>query len=220
MTSLGDPANLTGQAVTYRSGRARVAEVLAERAPLGNVLELACGTGRLFELYAPHADSALLLDASPASIALAQRRVATVAEAPPTELVVDDIFSWDPQGHRFDTVVFTAWLHHVPRSRFDGFWALLDSALAPGGTVVFDYPDATLPPPGRVEVPPEPSEGYTMYAPVDGISIRDHFGRRWRVVHLAWRPAELAVRLARLGFRMEDLGPGLWGNVRWAAATR
>lgn len=183
------------------------------------MLEIACGTGRLYELYAPHAGRVVLLDASPASIALAQPRVAAL-DTPPTELEVDDVFAWESRGRRFDTVIFTAWLHHVPHSRFEQFWALVDSVLQPGGSVIFDFPDSTVPAPGRTELPDQPSEGYTLYAPIDGVSIRDHFGTRWRVVHLTWDPADLAERLAAVGFHMEDLGPGLFGNVRWAAAHR
>ena len=52
-------------AVAYRAGRQIIARAFTERAPLGRVLEIAAGTGRLVELYAPHADSVVLLDSSP-----------------------------------------------------------------------------------------------------------------------------------------------------------
>lgn len=31
------------------------------------------------------------------------------------------------------------------------------------------------------------------HVPHDGISVRDHFGRRWRVVHNLWHPRRLDV---------------------------
>ena len=61
---------------------------------------------------------------------------------------------------------------------------------------------------------------YEFYAPVDGISTRDHFGRRWRVVHNLWDPEDLSDRLDGLGWTMNLLGTGLFGNIVWAEAHR
>lgn len=209
---LVDEDNDDPVAVRYRSGRALIADVL--RPPIGRVLEIAAGTGRLAELYVDRAVSTVLLDASPESLALAASRVPRGR----VDLVGDDAFTWDAGGRTFDTIIFSAWLHHVPHSRFDAFWRTVGSLLAVDGQVIFDFPDATIDPPGRHDPPEEPTEEYGFYAPVDGISIRDHFGRRWRVVHNLWHPDQLAARLAGLGWRLDLLGPGMFDNVVWARA--
>ena len=77
-----------------------------------------------------------------------------------------------------------------------------------------------MPSPGLIEVPDEPTEDYSFYAPVDGISIRDYEGRRWRIVHNLWDPAELSARLADLGWHMTTLDNGLFANTVWATARR
>ena len=135
-------------------------------------------------------------------------------------LVEGDVFAWHPAGQTFDTIVFSAWLHHVPHSRFDGFWDTVDAALDQGGEVIFDFPDARITPPGLAEIQSEPTDDYSIYAPVDGVSLRDHHGRRWRVVHNLWDPADLSSRLGSLGWTMEILGPGLVGDMVWASARR
>ena len=202
---------------TYRAGRSRIARIFQQRAPLGRVLEIAAGTGRLVELYVPHADAVVLLDASPESLAIAAGRLNSVQAI---RFVEADIFTWDGAGEAFDTIIFTAWLHHVPHARLAAFWSKLQSLLAAGGRVIFDVPDANVTPPGRSEIPPEPSDEYGFYAPADGISIRDHFGRRWRVVHNLWDLEELSSRLGELGWAVEHLGVGLFSNVVWAEAER
>src|SRR6202043_3445848 len=49
---------------------------------------------------------------------------------------VADVFSWDP-GTRFDVIFFSAWLSHVPESRFGQFWRLLADLLADQGRGLF-----------------------------------------------------------------------------------
>jgi SAM-dependent methyltransferase len=201
----------------YRAGRAVITRAFEQRAPLGRVLEIAAGTGRLVELYVAHAESVVLLDAAPECLAIAAHRLKTVQTI---SFVEADFFSWDSAGQIFDTIIFTSWLHHIPHARLDVFWRKLQSFLAVGGQVIFDFPDANVTPPGMAEIPAEPSDAYGFYAPVDGISLRDHFGRRWRVIHNLWDPDELASRVGELGWTMKLLGTGLFGNLVWAEATR
>jgi SAM-dependent methyltransferase len=213
------PDNTKLVASTYRAGLARIADAFRDRAPLGRVLEIAAGPGRLAEVYLPYADSIVLLDASAESLAIAATRLAP-DDSGHVSFVEADVFTWDGDGRPFDTIVFSAWLHHVPHALFDGFWQRIDTLLGPTGRVIFDFPDANIEPPGNTGIPSEPAQGYGFYAPVDGISIRDHFGRRWRVVHNLWAPADLADRLGRLGWKMTAIGPGLFGNIVWAEAVR
>ena len=61
-----------------------------------------------------------------------QRRVGDAA----VRFVQADLFSWRPD-RRYDTVFFGFWLSHVPPDRFDDFWRLVQSCLAPAGRVCF-----------------------------------------------------------------------------------
>ena len=217
LTGLVAEDNDDPSAVAYRLGRDRIAAVFAERAPLGRVLEVAAGTGRLAELYLAHAGSVTLLDASPESLAIAARRLPSPGRV---TFVAGDAFVWPATGKTFDTIVFSAWLHHVPHSRFDEFWDAVASALAPGGDVIFDFPDARVAPPGRTEVESEPTEDYSMYVPVDGVSLRPPRSALAGGPQPLGRPgARRPPRRARLDDGL-PLGPGLFGNVVWASARR
>lgn len=215
--TLVDETNDEPAAITHRRGRHNAAALFTSHAPLGDTLELAGGTGRLVELYRPHATSVTMVDASPASIALARSRL---GDSPDVDLLVADVFEWDAGGRRFDTIVFAAWLHHVPESRFAPFWSRVNTLLSPGGLVVFDFPDADRPVPGHHDISETPGEDYRFHAPVDDISIRDHHGRRWRVVHRRWSVQALGADLNELGWEMTAVGPGLSSDIVWATASR
>jgi SAM-dependent methyltransferase len=219
LSTVVDARNDDAEARTYRAGCQRVADHLYTIRPLGQVLEIAAGTGRLAELYLPLADSVVLVDSSPESLVLAAERLLPSATAD-VKLIEADIFDWEAGPRTFDTILFSAWLHHVPHDKFDLFWQTVERLLAPAGVVVFDFPDARVPSPGRVDIPEVPTDGYTFYAPVNGVSIRDQHGRRWRVVHNLWRPDDLASQLHETGWEFTILGPGLFGNILWATAHR
>ena len=201
---------------TYRLGRRRIADHFARRSQLGDVLEIAAGTGRLAALYVPHAASAVLLDSSPESLALAARRLPPGTSADVT-LTEADVFEWDGQGRRFDTVIFSAWLHHVPHARLERFWQIVDGLCrARRSGVDFRTPGAharTGGGGGRADL------GHRFYAPpmgsasatttVDGGGSCTNSGT-----------AELSARLADAGWRMEVLGTGLFANMVWATARR
>ena len=111
---------------------ARLYEALEQFGPRGDVLELAAGTGIFSELLAPHAESLTLVDASPEVLERNRARIG----AKNAEFVVADLFAWDPP-RRYDTVVFTFWISHVPQERFAKFWGLVERALSPNGRVFF-----------------------------------------------------------------------------------
>src|SRR6266568_4740910 len=72
------------------------------------------------------------IDAAPEMVAIARDRVRLAS----VSFEVADVFSWDP-GTRFDVIFFSAWLSHVPASRFGHFWQLLGRWLAGNGRVLF-----------------------------------------------------------------------------------
>lgn len=114
------------------AARARIDRLVAEMRPSGRVLEIACGTGLWTEALAGVADTVTALDVAPEAVAIARDRVGSSN----VSFVVADVFSWTTTA-RFDVVFFSAWLSHVPTSRFERFWQLLRGLLAEGGRVLF-----------------------------------------------------------------------------------
>jgi demethylmenaquinone methyltransferase/2-methoxy-6-polyprenyl-1,4-benzoquinol methylase len=78
------------------------------------------------------ADTVTAIDAAPEMVAIARDRVRSAN----VRFEVADVFSWDP-SERFDVVFFSAWLSHVPRSRFERFWRSLRGLLSEDGRVLF-----------------------------------------------------------------------------------
>ena len=58
--------------------------------------------------------------------------------SPLVRYVEADLFQWQTT-EQFDTIFFSFWLSHVPPERFEAFWNLVRSCLAPGGRVFFIY---------------------------------------------------------------------------------
>jgi 2-polyprenyl-3-methyl-5-hydroxy-6-metoxy-1,4-benzoquinol methylase len=138
---------LSGQADYYRrrageydataygdlvAARARIARLVAEMQPTGTVLEIACGTGLWTEALAGLAETVTAIDVAPEAVAIARDRV----RSNNVRFEVADVFSWKTAA-RFDVIFFSAWLSHVPMSRFEQFWQLLRGLLAEGGRVLF-----------------------------------------------------------------------------------
>ncbi len=108
--------------------RARAA--LARFAPVGRVLELACGTGLWTEQLAPRAEAITALDSSAEALALARRKVPGAN----VEWVQADVFAWEPAAE-YDVCFFAFWLSHVPGELMGAFWDKVARALAPAGRV-------------------------------------------------------------------------------------
>jgi hypothetical protein len=111
---------------------------------------------------------------------------------------VGRVFSWDP-GTRFDVIFFSAWLSHVPASRFGQFWQLLEGLLARNGRVLFidehvDVRGKEAYVAGRDEV----------------VERRLSDGSTFRVIKNFVDPAELELRLRRLGWECVIRRDGDW----------
>jgi demethylmenaquinone methyltransferase/2-methoxy-6-polyprenyl-1,4-benzoquinol methylase len=160
--------------------------LIDEFAPVGDVLELACGTGLCTRDIVRHADSVTALDASPRMLERARREV----PHPKVTFVLADVFSWNAD-RAYDAVVFSAWLSHVPPDdRFDEFWQRLRDFLKPGGRVCFIDEDDRA-----VELEELHEVGGV---PVARRRLAD--GRTFEVVKVLWRPAALEARLSALGW--------------------
>ena len=117
---------------SWESEKAKLSAALLARAPLGDVLEFAGGTGRWTAELVPLADSVTVVDAAPEPVAIAQGKIGSDK----VTWVIDDIFEHRPV-RRYDAVFFSFWLSHVPSARFEQFWALIDDCLKPAGQVIF-----------------------------------------------------------------------------------
>jgi ubiquinone/menaquinone biosynthesis C-methylase UbiE len=163
---------------------------LARFAPVGDVLELAGGTGVWTVELARYANRLTVVDASEETLAVNRAKLAPIAT--PVDFVVADVFEWRPP-RRFDVVFFSFWLSHVPPARFDAFWQVVDQSLRPGGRVFFiDNARPTV-----------PTDHVARDDPAQGLSLRRlNDGRQYNIVKVFWTPEALVQRLATLGFEM------------------
>jgi SAM-dependent methyltransferase len=152
-----------------------------------SALELACGTGLFTGLIAPRVGRLLAVDASPEVIAINRARV----DASNVDYAQADLFAWHPR-ERYDFVFMSFWLSHVPLARFDGFWAMVQSALRDGGTAyVID----------SAHEPTSTARDHAVPSRDAGVVLRKlDDGRTFNVVKIFWEPDTLSARLATLGW--------------------
>jgi len=185
------------------AARTRIARLVAEMRPAGSVLEIACGTGLWTEALARWTDTVTAIDAAPEAVAIARDRVRPAR----VRFEVADVFSWDP-GTRFDVIFFSAWLSHVPASRFGEFWRSLGGLLAPNGRVLFI----------DEHVDERGKEAY-LAGRDEVIERRLRDGSTFRVIKNFVDPAEMERRLRRLGWDCairRDGGDWVSGEARLA----
>ena len=167
--------------------REELVHALETFAPLGRVLEFACGTGQWTATLAKHASELTAVDSSPEMLAIASSRI----QDNRVRFIPADIFAWRPDG-RYDVVFFSAWLSHVPPQRFDRFWELVAACLDETGRVFFiDELPATGAHEQTVPGAPAPTVERTLTN-----------GDRYRTVKIFYEPGELEERLAALGWRI------------------
>jgi demethylmenaquinone methyltransferase/2-methoxy-6-polyprenyl-1,4-benzoquinol methylase len=150
-------------------------------APRGRVLELAAGTGIWTRKLVRLADGVVAVDANAETLAL---------NTPEAELVQADVFAW-AVSEKFDVVFFSFWLSHVPEARFDEFWRMVRTALAPGGRV-FLVDNAA----GG-----ESTHGRRSGEETETRTLAD--GREFEIVKLRRTPDELRARVEPLGFALD-----------------
>lgn len=111
---------------------ARLREVLAD-APLGDLLDIGTGTGRMAELFAEQADRVVALDKSLDMLRVARAKLQRLP-ADSVELVQGDFAALPFPAQNFDTVLLHQVLHFAP----DPSVALAEAARVtrPGGRIV------------------------------------------------------------------------------------
>lgn len=183
-----NPSKPSDRKIRGDPSRELIVELIDEFAPVGDVLELACGDGSITREIVRHAESVTALDGSPRMIA----RNREVVGGPKVRYVVADIFDWK-SDRAYDAVVFSFWLSHVPPQRFESFWNLVRVCLKPGGRVCFIDED------DRAVFKEDASE--IAGTPVAKRKLAD--GREFDIVKVFWRPDELKQRLRSLGWRID-----------------
>jgi SAM-dependent methyltransferase len=167
---------------------AELESVLQRFEPRGDVLELACGTGLWTRHLVGYADTLTAVDGSAEVLAINRARVGHAS----VEYRQVDIFNWLPEPASFDACVFSFWLSHVPEERFAAFWAMVGSALRPGGRVLFIDSARTDRSTAADHRLPGADES-TMTRRLDD-------GREFRIVKRFYGPRALESELACLGF--------------------
>lgn len=164
--------------------------ILAQLAPLGNVLELACGTGWWTEHLLNYADSLTAVDASLEVMALNKER----SKSSKVKYVQADIFEWQSE-QTFDFIFFSFWLSHVPPERFEAFWQRVQNALAPNGRVfLIDSVHKKEATSKDQELPPQD-------ATVAKRKLKD--GREFEIVKIFYNPESLSQQLKNLGWSIK-----------------
>ena len=169
---------------THNAAAQELEATLNAAAPLGEVLELACGPGTFTGDLADRATSVTALDASPEMLEIAAARIAPRTNV---RFARTNLFTWTPE-RRYDLVFFGFWLSHVPAERFASFWSAVTSAITPDGRVMF-FDDGHRTSDELIEGP----ESSTIER-----QLRD--GRRFRAVKVALEPATLEHSLRELGW--------------------
>jgi SAM-dependent methyltransferase len=188
----------------------RVVQALETFGPLGDVLELAGGTGWWSQRLAQTAASLTVLDSSDETLRINRERVGRPPGKSVTYIVAD-VFRWRPD-RRYDAVFFSFWLSHVPRRLFETFWALVGSCLRPGGKAFLI--DNRRDPTRTVQDP------YIIDEAGDVQRRRLNDGSEHRVVKVFYEPDELAERLRRLGWVADLAGTSrfIYGSAVNAAS--
>jgi 2-polyprenyl-3-methyl-5-hydroxy-6-metoxy-1,4-benzoquinol methylase len=163
---------------------------LAKQAPLGDTLELACGTGWWSEQLVQYASRLTAVDASPEVIELNKERLGDQT----VNYLQADLFSWQSE-EQYDSIFFSYWLSHVPHERFDDFWRRVAAMLKPDGRILLI---------DSLRTPLSTAVNHELQAPEDPIQVRKlNDGQSFNIVKIYYTPEELSERLAALGLRAE-----------------
>ncbi|HET7563481.1 MAG TPA: class I SAM-dependent methyltransferase [Gemmatimonadaceae bacterium] len=158
--------------------------------PTGRVLELACGTGWWTEQLLRHADCVTAVDASLEVLALNRARVG----AERVRFIQEDLFQWQP-SEQYDVIFFSFWLSHVPPERFESFWQLVRSALAPDGRVLFI---------DSLRTETSTAMDHRLPDAHDVTAVRRlNDEREFRIYKVFYQPEQLAARLRTLGWQVD-----------------
>jgi len=154
---------------------------------VGDVLELAPGTGIWTERLVRTATTVTAVDASPEMIEINRAKVASER----VSYVLADLFSWRAE-RQYDAVFFGFWISHVPRERLDDFLTSVAAMLRPGGKVFFLD--------GRREATSTAVDHQLPLEESQTMTRKLNDGRAFEIVKNFYDPADLVARCTRAGF--------------------
>jgi 2-polyprenyl-3-methyl-5-hydroxy-6-metoxy-1,4-benzoquinol methylase len=158
---------------------------------LGNVLELAAGTGVWTAVLAPNTTSLTVLDGSPEMLEINRAKVSGAH----ISYECANLFEWQP-NQQYDFVFFGFWLSHVPPDQLTTFINRVAQAVKSGGSVfIID----------------EPAGGHQLSGPnVEGqFQTRTLYdGRTFEIVKVYYDPAAIQQQLETLGFTQTAITRG------------
>jgi demethylmenaquinone methyltransferase/2-methoxy-6-polyprenyl-1,4-benzoquinol methylase len=155
--------------------------------PVGEVLELACGTGLWTRTLASHASRVTAIDASPEALQVARTKVPDAN----IDYIQADLFAWEP-ADAYDLCFFSFWLSHVPMEHWPSFWEKIERALAPGGRVYLIDNARSDRASARDHDLPDPDEETMRRRLADG--------REYNIIKHWFHPDALQRQLADLGW--------------------
>jgi 2-polyprenyl-3-methyl-5-hydroxy-6-metoxy-1,4-benzoquinol methylase len=165
----------------------QVREALNQFQPVGNVLELACGTGLWTQQLSSHARHITAIDAAEEALELNRARV----HSSKVKYLQADIFSWQPT-ERYDMIFFSFWLSHVPSPYFNQFWQMLSRGLESNGRLFF------------VDSKYEPTSTARDHQLGDSrdsiVTRRLNDGREYQIVKIFYQREQLEKRLSQMGW--------------------
>jgi len=179
-------------------GKDELVNAIMDFKPTGDVLELACGSGKWTPILLKTAETLTAVDGAPEMLSLVKAHLPNTV---PTRFIEADLFSWVPDK-QYDAIFFGFWISHVPEERFEPFWSMVATALKPGGRVFFcddNYrPDVEL-----IEGPDSAV-----------VERRLNDGSPYRIIKVPHQAESLEARLRSLGWDIavtSTSGPMYWG---------
>ena len=156
---------------------------LAQQGDLGDVLELAAGTGLWTARLLQQSRSIHCVDAAPEVLDINRARTEGATAHVTYELA--DLFQWRPSP-RYDTVFFAFWHSHVPDDRFDAFWQVVSDALMSRGRALMV---------DSLADPTSTAKDHVLESSGE-VTRRLNDGREFRIVKKFWEPGALSEALA------------------------
>ena len=158
--------------------------------PIGNVLEIACGTGLWTEQLVQYAKNITAVDAASEMLAINLSRV----HSSKVRYIQTNIFDWKPE-EQYDIVFFGFWLSHVPEEKFELFWNFVNAVLKPTGSVFFVD--------SRYDITSTAKDHHLEGLESTSIKRRLNDGREFRIVKIFYESKILSHKLSEIGWEIQ-----------------
>jgi trans-aconitate methyltransferase len=166
---------------------ARARDLLQQRGPYEQVLELACGTGTWTQVLLAIGLEITAIDAAPEMLEMARQKLRNTR----VHYQQPDLFQWEPE-REYHLVFFANWLSHVPPEELDTFLSRVARAVRPGGYVAIIDQYAPTPEDRQIM---KKGEGGNIYAQRPLLS-----GKTFTIIKIFYDVMALQEIFTALGF--------------------